>query len=378
MSDEITQRKNFIINTIYAVLIIALIAICLLSASVIMPFWIALLLAAVMQPLTRLLDKKLPIKKNILSMIVCLIFYVIIGGAIVWMISGALYLLEQAFTELPAYYNSTIKPALDSSGNFAESVLSILPAQVRPDLETINTAIAGAVQNFVTGLSQKGVTFAGSFVSAIPSSFLSVLITILLSFFINMQYDDVIHFLKCQLPEKIRNSTGELKQLVKSSLFKYLKSTLILMLITMAELTVGFLVIRVSNPIGLAVGIAIFDALPVFGVGTIMIPWAIIELINENYALAAGLAVVYVIVDIMRNIWEPKIIGTQFELNPIVALVTVYAGYQLAGIFGMIGLLITVYILLTFHKAGKIKLYNSPVELKISNTQKTEEPNGKQ
>ena len=68
MSDEITQRKNFIINTIYAVLIIALIAICLLSASVIMPFWIALLLAAVMQPLTRLLDKKLPIKKNILSM----------------------------------------------------------------------------------------------------------------------------------------------------------------------------------------------------------------------------------------------------------------------------------------------------------------------
>lgn len=377
MSDEIIRRKAFIINAIYALLVIAAVAICFLTASIIMPFWVALLLAAMMQPFTRFLDKKLPVRKSILSTVVCLIFYVIIGGAIVWLISGALYLMEQAFTELPAYYNSTIKPALDSSGNFAESVLSILPAQVRPDLETINAAIAGATQNFITGLSQKGVAFAGSFVSAIPSSFLSVLITILLSFFINMQYDDVICFLKCQLPEKIRNSAGELKQLIKSSLFKYLKSTLILMLITMAELTVGFLIIRVRNPIGLAIAIAIFDALPVFGVGTVMIPWAIIELLNGNYALAVGLSVVYVIVDVMRNIWEPRIIGAQFELNPIVALVTVYAGYQLAGIFGMIGLLIAVYILLTFHKAGKIKLFNSPKKIEPSNGQEQETSHGK-
>ena len=149
------------------------------------------------------------------------------------------------------------------------------------------------------------------------------------------------------------------------------------MFITMSELTIGFLVIGVSNPIGLAAGIALFDALPVFGTGTIMIPWAIFELINGNYSLAAGLFVVYLIIDIMRNILEPKIIGTQFELNPIVALLTVYVGYQLFGIIGMVALLITVYILLTFHKAGKIKLYNNPETPEIGNQKNLEVTHGK-
>ena len=145
----------------------------------------------------------------------------------------------------------------------------------------------------------------------------------------------------------------------------------------MAELMIGFLVIGISNPIGLAVGIALFDALPVFGTGTIMIPWAVMELINGNYTLAAGVFVVYCIIDIMRNILEPKIIGTQFEMNPIVALITVYLGYQLFGIIGMVVLLITVYILLTFHRVGKIKLYNSLETLQTDNQENLEVTHGK-
>ncbi len=84
----------------------------------------------------------------------------------------------------------------------------------------------------------------------------------------------------------------------------------------------------------MALGIAIFDALPVFGTGGIMIPWTIIELLSGNYALAGGLFILYIIITIMRNILEPKILGSQLGINPIVVLLAVLIGGRLLGVFG--------------------------------------------
>ena len=377
MPEVISRRKHFIINAVYITILIIIAGIIFLSARFIMPFWIALFLAAIMQPLTRFLGRKIHIKKKHLATLVWFFFYLIIGSMVVWIFMEVSYLLDEVFLNLPSYYDSTIKSALHSLGDFLKNMFSVIPAQFRPNLDMMQTAITSATQQFVSNISQKGMVLAGSFFSGIPSGFLSSLITILLSFFISTQYDEVISFIKCQLPEKARGSVSEIKQLITSSLYKYLKSTVILMFITMAELMIGFLVIGISNPIGLAVGIALFDALPVFGTGTIMIPWAVMELINGNYTLAAEVFVVYCIIDIMRNILEPKIIGTQFEMNPIVALITVYLGYQLFGIIGMVVLLITVYILLTFHRVGKIKLYNSLETLQTDNQENLEVTHGK-
>lgn len=364
MPDETTRRKQFIINAVYTVLVILIAGLLIFSASLIMPFWVALLLAAMMQPLTRLLNSKWNIKKKFASSFVCILFFCMIGGIIAWVITGAVYLVDEALLNLPAFYEDTISPALNSSGDFVSNLLSVIPTQFRPDIDSMQSMLTNGVHTFISGISQKGISFAGNLFSGIPSGFLAIIMTILLAFFINAQYDKVIAFIKCQLPVKVQDCAVEIKQLVKTSVFKYFKSVLILMGITMIELLIGFLIIGVKNPIGLAIGIAVFDALPVFGTGTIMIPWTFFELVNGNYSLAAGLFIVYLIIDVMRNILEPKIIGDQFELNPLVALVTVYAGYQIAGIMGMFLLLIVIYILLAFHKAGKIKLYNSPDKTK--------------
>lgn len=360
MSEKVMRRKQFIINVVYTALIILIIGMCILLASLIMPFWVALLLAAMMQPFIRILNSKWKIKKKFASSFVCILFFCVMGGMIAWLITGAVYLVNEALSNLPAFYEDTISPALNSSGNFVENILSVVPSQFRPDFDSMQSVLTNAVHTFISGFSQKGISFAGNLFAGIPSGFLAVIMTILLAFFINAQYDNVMAFIKCQVPDKVQEYAVEIKQLAKTSVFKYFKSVVILMCITMLELLIGFLVIGVNNPIGLSIGIAIFDALPVFGTGTIMIPWTFFELVNGNYSLAAGLFLVYLIIDVMRNILEPKIIGDQFELNPIVALITVYAGYQLMGIAGMFLLLMIVYILLALHRAGKLKLYNSP------------------
>ena len=87
------------------------------------------------------------------------------------------------------------------------------------------------------------------------------------------------------------------------------------------------------------------------------------ELLSGNYALAGGLLILYIIITIMRNILEPKILGSQLGINPIVVLLAVLIGGRLLGVLGMIFFPITAYVLTVLHDAGKIKLYKNPPKL---------------
>ena len=108
---------------------------------------------------------------------------------------------------------------------------------------------------------------------------------------------------------------------------------------------------------GLAALIALFDALPLLGTGGIMIPWVIIELLGQNYSLALGLAILYAVVTVIRNLIEPKVVGDQLGLNPVVSLVAIYLGYRVLGVIGMVLFPILVQLLILLHKHGMIRLY---------------------
>lgn len=357
MPEKIAQRKHFLINTAYITLVIILSVLVVLSANIILPFWIALILAAVLQPIVQALSKKVHLKKKSISAIVLIIFYLIAGSIIVFGIIEVAYLLEEVFEKFPQYFNDTIQPGLNTLGDTFERMLSVIPAPIRPNFEAVQMNVMEAMQNSVSSISQRGAQLVGDFLNSIASSFLAVLVTIMLSYFVIVQYDFVMDFLKNQIPERICKSASSLKALLKNSVLKYVKATAILMMITFVELSIGLFIIGAANPIGMAAGIALFDALPVFGTGGIMMPWALIELLNGNYSFAAAILVLYVVVVVMRNLLEPKIIGSQLGLNPIVALVSIYAGFKLLGIIGMISFPIIAYVLLSLHNDGKIHLY---------------------
>ncbi|ERI76316.1 sporulation integral membrane protein YtvI [[Clostridium] symbiosum ATCC 14940] len=363
MPEKIIQRKCFVINTAYILIAAMLVLLTILTAGLLMPFWIALFLSAILQPITRLLSGKLGLKKKGLSTIVLFLFYLLLFCILIFGIAEVTNLFGDLFQSFPDYYKDTIVPALGSLGNSIEQIFSIIPNEFRPDMAGLQMSIMTWIEKIVSAISQYGLTFAGNVISGFTSSILSVLMTILLSYFITVQYDTVVAFLKCQLPDKIRTFGADIKPLLKNSVVKYLKATLILMFITFIELAIGLSIIKGSNPIGMALGIAIFDALPVFGTGGIMIPWIIIELLSGNYALAGGLLILYIIITIMRNILDPKILGSQLGINPIVVLLAVLIGGRLLGVLGMIFFPITAYVLTVLHDAGKIKLYKNPPKL---------------
>ena len=107
----------------------------------------------------------------------------------------------------------------------------------------------------------------------------------------------------------------------------------------------GLLVLGRKNALPLALVIAVVDALPVFGAGTILIPWGVISFLRGSTVLGIGLLVLYALCSVSRAFLEPRFLGKQIGLNPLLTLIALYAGYRLFGILGMILLPFAVILL---------------------------------
>ena len=125
----------------------------------------------------------------------------------------------------------------------------------------------------------------------------------------------------------------------------YIKSQLILMIITFIILSISLTIIDVPHPILISLGISILDILPIVGSGIVMVPWAIISLIGGNNQLGIGLAIVYAVLIIIRQIIEPRILGKEIGIRPLYTFVATILGSMILGPIGVIlGPLIAVVI----------------------------------
>jgi len=127
-----------------------------------------------------------------------------------------------------------------------------------------------------------------------------------------------------------------MKNGVFSSLFKLLTAYLIIMSITFTELLIGLSIIHVKYSIVFAFLICIVDILPVLGTGTILIPWTIYEFIIRDTRMGVSVLTLYIVILVVRQLLEPKIIGHQIGVHPLISLISIYAGLQLLGAIGLI------------------------------------------
>ena len=351
------ERIDFLIKILYAAVVVLLFYIGLRIAGLIWPFLLALVLVACINPLVRFIHRKLKINKKLVSVIFLFILYGLVGFLLFLLCSSVIFLLQDVFNQLPSYYNETLSPALNNAAEQLESWFSNMPSEQKENLESIGGSLSSAFTNLISSISSRGIGFVTDLISGIPHLLISIVFAILLSFFISLQYDKVKAFLKAQLPNSVSEKIEELKNLCKNTILKYLRALLILMACTFVELSIGFLFLGLENPFGKAAFIAIFDALPIFGTGGIMIPWTILELFQGHFSTAIGLTILYVIVTVIRNLIEPKIVGDQLGLNSIVSLISIYLGYRLLGVIGMILFPILAQILVTLHQNGTIRLY---------------------
>ena len=207
----------------------------------------------------------------------------------------------------------------------------------------------------IDGLSVTAVRLVSVIVTGLPNVILSIILTIVSTFFISLDFDKVVGFLKSCLPTNMQTTVSETVTTGVSSFRKILVSYIAIMFMSFAELSIGFLLMRIPYAVGFALLVAVIDIMPILGTGLVLIPWAIIAAILGNYSMALGVALLYVIMLVVRNIVEPKLVGQQMGLHPLATLVSMFVGLQLFGIFGLFGFPIILSLYFKLRKTNAQK-----------------------
>lgn len=177
---------------------------------------------------------------------------------------------------------------------------------------------------------------AGNLVSNLPDSALTVGTSILSAFMISAKLPNIQRLLKNRIPLQRLEKLFSIFRRMKHALSGWFLAQLKLTGITFGLLTLGFHLLRIDNPLFMALLVSAVDAFPILGTGAILLPWSLIRLLQGDPAHAVGLLGIYVTVSLIRSMLEPKLVGRQLGLDPLVTLITLYAGFQIWGIGGML------------------------------------------
>ena len=355
---NLEKKRSFIINILYYGLIVLIVFVLLKYAlPLLAPFVIGFVIAYLLKRPIRFVSVKLKANRKLVAIIMVLVFYCTIGLLLVLLSIKAFTAAGDFLQRVPSFYTWRVEPMLmNIFDGIEQSVLSMDESLVA-SLEDLWSNFVNSLGQIVSTLSGSAITVLSGLAGSLPGLFVKLLLMIISTFFIAVDYDRIASFFVRQLSENAQTIFWEIKEYVTGTLFVCIRSYAIIMSITFVELSIGLSIIGVDNAIVIALLIAIFDILPVLGTGGIMIPWAVITAIQGDYSMAIALFAVYIVVTIIRNIIEPKIVGSQLGLHPVATLASLFVGAQLFGAVGLFGFPIGLSLLRYLNEQGTLKIF---------------------
>ena len=378
MNSLIEKRRKVLINTAYFALIAAVVFVLYKwLLPLIVPFVLAFFTAAVINRPIKAITKRTALRRSWLSVAFVLIFVLIIA-AVFFLIGMEVFETFSGFYDYSVSQLNNISALVNDLKLWILDATVFLPETVRGTLhENVTLFFDNIVKNgfkdfsFDTSminwseLISKGSDVITGTVGKIPSFFIAFVIFLISTVFISTDYDKIKRFVVKQISRERAEKISYAWHLGVNSLRKMIKAYCLIILITTFELTVGFYILKFvgvfDNPyiVFIAVAIAFIDIIPVLGTGTVLLPWAVISFIIGNVGLGIGLLVLYVIILVIRQIIEPKLVAGQVGLPPIATIIAMYIGSKTLGVLGFFILPFIVILVKVFNDAGLIHVFKS-------------------
>ncbi|MBQ4561706.1 MAG: sporulation integral membrane protein YtvI [Clostridia bacterium] len=297
------------------------------------PFLAAFLLGVVLRRPSEKLHQRTGINKKILSFILVLTVILFIGFVAFLLANQLISESNKLFEKLSKNSENILSSAaslLDDLGKRFPFIYEYL------DRDVINGTVTEVLKNLITSLSAYLASALTAVVTKLPDIALFFTVFVIASFYFSIDISNTILAIKKLIPTRLRSKTGSAINTVKGIVSGYIKAYAIILLITFAQLFVGFLVLGISYATTLAIVISLLDMLPVIGTGTVLIPWAAITMLMGNIPLGIGILILFGIITVVREVIEPKIIGSSIGMHPLLTLISMYAGYRLFGLWGIL------------------------------------------
>ncbi len=325
-----------VIKRIFSLALTLILLLILLKLSVFYtPFLISFVLALMFEPIIKFLMKKLKWTRRTSSIIVIIISLSLIIGIIGW---GAVTLYNESnnlLTSSGQYYKE-IGDFLNNIFN-NQSFLEKLPDEIVNSINNAQTGFITSITNLVTNI----VTGIKDWILKIPNLIMSIFFTIISLYFMCTDKIYMIDQLEHHLPDVWTKKLTIYMHKITKKLGHYIKAEASLILISFIISLIGLTIFKIVGlnigfPLLISLGIAFVDALPILGSGSVMIPWAIIEAINGDIKLGVSILVLWIIMIVVRNMLEPKLVSKNIGIHPVFTLVAMFTGYKLIGFIGMI------------------------------------------
>lgn len=352
MSTE--KQKAFLLNVLFVITILGLFYICIkYLLPLLMPFVIGIIISMVFRRLIDLIQKKFHIKRYIVSILILIVFY----GILVLLLSligvRIFTFVQDLFSKLPSLYENTIEPAFIKAAN---NLMLEYPS-IEPYVEDFLANTNNSIQAFVINASTTVISTITALAGQIPSLLIKLIFTIVASFFFTIDYYRITDFIIRQFKGERKEMILRLKDNGIGTLAKFIRAYLAIISITFIELTLGFWILGIPNAPLFGALIAIIDILPILGTGAVLLPWSIIAFVIGNSKIGLGILILYIVITVVRQAVEPKIVGQQIGLHPLLTLILMYVGVQLMGVLGLLLLPVIATIIKKLNDEGTIHLF---------------------
>lgn len=358
-SPQISRRRAFLINAAYVTFwaALALAAFWFLKAYL-LPLVTALLLAAALQRPRCWLEKRLwggsKAASGILVGLLLLLLALAIG-VIAWRV--AVFIGERSAGEWAALINDAWERVAQGVERVAGGWAADVPAvgarwqEIWASLkENIPQALFGGISDALGGVLPR-------FLSRLPFHLFGAVVFVAATTLLTVEYDRVWAFGLRQLSPPRQKTVQAARRLCGQAVRRLSKAYALLTLITFLETALGLWLLQVDGVVLWAAATALVDMLPVFGAGTVLVPWAVVSFLTGRAAQGGGLLALWGVLTVLRRLWEPRIVGKEMGLPPLVTLTAMLLGFRLLGFWGLMLAPLATTLLFELHRHHYIRLW---------------------
>lgn len=314
------------------------------------PFVLALLLAGVFEPPVRALVRrrwKRPAAAAAVTLGALALSAALLFGCAAALMRAAKTLAEQLPVLLAA-----VTDGLSRLRSLLQALVQEAPEEVQSAFELAITGALSGISSLPGQLSEGLLRAVTLTVQALPGVLLFAVTLFLGMYFCSCSLPKLRALLRRSLPERWERRIHHALFEIRAALKGYLRSQGILTAVNFVLLLGVFALMRVRQPLTLALLTALVDALPVLGTGTVLLPWSLFSLAAGNLSRALLLVSLWAGTNLLRNLLQAKLLGDQIGLSPLGTLIGIYVGWKLGGVWGMIVLPLALAVAVTLFRSG--------------------------
>lgn len=325
--------------------------------SMFLPFILGYLFSLMVNPLADFLQKKLRCPRGVSAILVIVFTIGIVGGTLFALLWKLISEMRNLYMQFPQIYNE-VQYYWQEFLKHWSSLYESMPYQIQQALSGISNDFSDKAAAFINSHSVPVVGYASDFAKALPGGFISVIIFILSVYFMVVDHKNVADTVHKMLGKKLTERLRVTKNECKYFLGGYIKAQFILMCINFMIMFVEFSVTDTEYAALIALSTAFLDALPVFGSGIVLWPLAALSFISGSVKTGIVMLVAYGSVFVARHILEPKLVSSKMGINPLITLMSMYIGYRIWGVGGIIIGIILMLIFISIYRSG---LFDAPI-----------------